>query len=270
MSTSLHRIARKMTDKQRDKLTTMLSAMEPITLSQMKSIRLMNRMDTKFVTNIPGLLRLLELTQGSYFVQEIADKRISAYRTVYWDGEDYPFFYIHQSGHLPRTKVRARTYVDSALSFLEVKRKNNHGKTKKKRVEVSSIDCVVKEDVGADFIMERTGLLLSAMRPTVGNHFHRVTLVNHAKTERLTIDFDLQFDNLENGRTKSLDNTVIVELKRDGLVDSPVLKMLRQLRIKPCGFSKYCMGMCYTADNLRIHRFKPRLRKVERIARQVE
>ena len=41
---------------------------------------------------------------------------------------------------------------------------------------------------------------------------------------------------------------VIVELKRDGLCYSPVLEMLRVLRVFPHGFSKYCMGSALTND----------------------
>lgn len=257
-----------MTDAQRKQISNLLEAMEPITLPEMKSIRLMNRMDTKFVTHTSGLIALLQLTKDSYYVQQIDDSRISSYRTVYWDGDDYPFFQRHQCGKLPRTKVRARTYVDSKLSFLEVKRKNNHRKTKKKRIEVDSIDTVMKGEVGHDFVLERTGMELQSLHPTVGNHFHRITLVNKGKTERLTIDFDLDFDNFENGRKKTLDSIVIIELKRDGLVYSPVLAMLRKLRIKPCGFSKYCMGMCYTAENIRLNRFKERLHIIDHILRK--
>ena len=60
---------------------------------------------------------------------------------------------------------------------------------------------------------------------------------------------------------------VIVELKRDGLVFSPVLEMLRQLRIHPHGFSKYCMGAAMTNDSLPVNRFKKKLRDVEIILR---
>ena len=58
---------------------------------------------------------------------------------------------------------------------------------------------------------------------------------------------------------------VIVELKRDGLVYSPVLEMLRQLRIHPHGFSKYCMGAALTNSHLPLNRFKVKLHDVEKI-----
>ena len=58
---------------------------------------------------------------------------------------------------------------------------------------------------------------------------------------------------------------VIIELKRDGMVYSPVLQMLRDLHIHPHGFSKYCMGAAMTNDSLPVNRFKEKLRDVDRI-----
>jgi len=252
-----------------EQIDDLLDAMQPITLEQMKSIRLMKRTDQKYVTDLPRLIQLLALTRKSYFVQDIEGHRVSRYRTVYWDTADsHTLFRTHQCGHLPRTKVRARTYVDSGLSFLEIKKKNNHGKTSKSRIRVPSIEAVLSGDVGEEFLGEKTGLSFSDLVPAVGNRFRRITLVNHEKTERLTIDFDLRFDNFETGHNARMNQVAIIELKRDGRVASPILPMLRRLRIKPSGFSKYCIGSCITNDHLAANRLKPRLRKIERIGRR--
>ena len=251
----------------REILDGKLASMLPITLQQMKAVKLMNRTDQKYVTNVSGLLGLLSLVGDDYFVQEIDGLRICAYRTVYWDDiVRHGFFHTHICGQLPRMKVRARTYVDSDLSFLEIKRKNNHGKTKKKRTQVESIDAVAEKAEGEDFLTEKTGLTFHDIQPTVGNHFNRITLVNKAMTERLTIDFDLEFDNMETGLTADAGNIVVIELKRDGRVFSPILSKLRTLRIKPSGFSKYCIGTAMTNDSLPHGRLKPRLRRIRRIA----
>ena len=58
-------------------MTEILSHYEPITLEQMKDIRLMNRIDTKFVTTEPMLRRLLVMACDDYFVQETDGLRIS-------------------------------------------------------------------------------------------------------------------------------------------------------------------------------------------------
>ena len=102
-----------------------LQDMEPITLEQMSSIRLMNRTDMKFVTNKSMLVQLLNAVGNLYYVQDIDGKRISNYRTVYFDTPDHHFYMIHHNGKSPRQKVRIRTYLDSDISFLEIKDKNN-------------------------------------------------------------------------------------------------------------------------------------------------
>ena len=88
-------------------------------------------------------------------------------------------------------------------------------------------------------------------------------------TERLTIDTALKFHNLMNDNCKDMGQLVVIELKRDGLVYSPILQMLRRLRIQPHGFSKYCMGSALTgADYLPVNRFKSKLIEVNKLVNQ--
>jgi hypothetical protein len=105
--------------------------------------------------------------------------------------------------------------------------------------------------------------------PHMHNFFRRITLVNKAKTERLTIDTSLQFNNVQTGTFRDMGPLVIIELKRDGLVFSPVLDMLLRLRIHPHGFSKYCMGAALTNETLPVNRFKVKLHDVEKILGKV-
>ncbi len=248
-------------------LHNLLEKLPPITLEEMSGIRLMNRTDCKYVTNVSTLLKLLELTQGSYYAQDRNGQRVSAYATTYWDTpEGHEMFRTHHCGHSPRTKVRVRTYLDSQLTFLEVKRKNNHGKTSKKRVEVPSLQAVMENRAGEEFLKERSGYTFGDLIPTLANRFNRITLVNYAKTERLTIDFDLHFFNHETGTKADMDSVVIIELKRDGRVSSPIVPLLRRLRIKPSGFSKYCIGSAVTNEALRQNRFKKRLVRIRKVA----
>ena len=116
-----------------------------------------------------------------------------------------------------------------------------------------------------DFLASHLRYAAATLRPAMSNRFERITLVNKAKTERLTIDTHLQFHNELTGRDRDMGDLVIIELKRDGLCPSPVLAMLRQLRIKPHGFSKYCMGSALTNDNLGVNRFKPKLHDISKL-----
>ena len=240
------------------RIDELLTNLKPITLDEMKDIRLMNRTDTKFVTNKENLARLLELAQGKYYAQFNEGSKIANYMTTYWDTENHKFYLEHHNGRAPRQKVRVRTYMDSDITFLEIKTKNNHGRTKKKRVEVPSQQ-ITGEGGNEEFLQERVHLGLSDIHPTVRNQFHRITLVNYEKTERLTIDYDVSFHNMETGRSADVGQLVIIELKRDGNVFSPVLDMLRQLRIKPSGFSKYCIGSVMTNDGLKQNNFRERM-----------
>ena len=175
-----------------------LSQLTPISLDEMSGVKLLNRTDTKFVTSKAELAALMELAQGQYFAQQIDDKRIASYETTYWDTPMHRFFLEHHNKRAPRQKIRVRTYLDSDLTFLEVKTKNNHGRTKKKRITVPSQGRTdVVEAGGTPFIQGLTGCTFDDIIPTVQNHFERITLVNYGKTERLTIDFNVRFDNFE-------------------------------------------------------------------------
>ena len=245
-------------------MTDILAAYEPITLEEMSGIRLMNRIDTKFVTTRTRLVQLLELARNDYWAQEIAGSRLSRYDTTYFDTHDFDMYRVHQTGHTGRQKLRFRTYVSSNLQFMEVKTKNNHGRTKKKRIEVEDMDLADTEKRA--FLSEHLRYDIDTMRPAIRNNFDRITLVNRAKTERLTIDTNLKFFNLVSGQYLETDPLVIIELKRDGLCYSPVLEMLRQLRIFPHGFSKYCMGSAMTNPELPVNRFKEKLIEIKKIS----
>ncbi len=243
-----------------------LAQLPPISLDEMSGIKLMNRTDTKFVTNKRKLARLLEMAQGQYYAQQIEGSRIANYRTVYWDTPEYRFFLEHHNGRAPRQKIRVRTYLDSDLTFLEVKTKNNHGRTKKKRITVPDHDRNdIVEAGGSDFTLKLTGETFDGINPTVQNRFQRITLVNKGKTERLTIDFNVSFHNFETDTDAETGELVIIELKRDGNVYSPVLDILRRLRIKPSGFSKYCIGSVMTNEHLKHNCFKPKLARVRHL-----
>ena len=242
--------------------------MQPITLAEMKGIKLMNRTDTKFVTNKERLAKLLALCEGKYYVQENDGSRIASYRTVYWDTDTHYFYMEHHNGRAPRQKVRVRTYLDSDVTFLEVKTKNNHGRTKKKRMEVASQETAMEGEAG-DFLHKLVKHTVDNIHPTVENRFHRITLVNYGKTERLTIDFDVNFHNHETGTDSNVGNLVIVELKRDGNVYSPVLALLRKLRIKPSGFSKYCIGTVMTNREIKKNNFKEKMINYNKISRAI-
>ena len=243
-----------------------LDGFDTISLDEMASIRLMNRIDSKYLANEFQLERLLRMAQGEYMVQSIDGIRQSEYSTQYLDDRYNTMYLNHHNKRLTRQKVRIRTYVDTGDNFFEVKLKNNHGRTKKKRIHLTGADTFI-EDGAAQFLEENAMLSipLSDMMPKVANNFKRITLVNNAKTERLTIDRELSFHNKETGLNRSMDNLVVIEVKRDGNTYSPIHDLLRDLRIFPSGFSKYCIGMALTTPGIKRNLFNERIRKIEKL-----
>ncbi|MBQ9362468.1 MAG: polyphosphate polymerase domain-containing protein [Bacteroidaceae bacterium] len=246
-------------------IQSLLDTMSPITLDEMSGIRLMNRLDTKYVASKYQLVELLKLVQDKYYVQETLGNRIIPYCTTYYDTDNHVFYMMHHNKHARRMKVRVRTYVASGLTFLEVKNKNNHARTKKKRIEVPSQDDFRTTEGVHELVQRKTGQNLDNLNAVVRNQFNRVTLVNKEKTERLTIDFDIHFHNFETTHDHDTDQLVIIELKRDGNVFSPITNLLRDIHVHPTGFSKCCIGMALTDPDLKQNNFKPKLRNLQKI-----
>lgn len=247
-------------------MDTILNNFTPIYLDEMKSVRLMNRVDTKFVTTLPRLRQLLAMAQEDYFIQEIDEVRKSAYTTLYYDTPSLEMYLMHHNGCLGRQKVRVRQYVDSGITYLEVKNKNNHRRTRKKRITVDGFG--IDSDEKREFLKGLCWFDVDTLRPSLRNWFDRITLVNKGKTERVTIDTGLRFHNFLTGIDNSLEQAVVVELKRDSNHRSPLLAMLRDLRIQPHGFSKYCMGTVLSNPDVKKNRMKPKLRYVEHLISQ--
>jgi len=245
-------------------IARMLDAFRPVTLEEMSGIRLMNRMDTKYLLPLETLAVLLRCAADDYRVQEVANERNVIYHTVYLDTADKAMYLAHQNGRAVREKIRVRTYVSSHLTFLEVKNKNNKGRTDKKRIRVNALDTLSAEGVD-EFLSLHAWYDLSQLSPQLENHFQRITLVNRAMTERLTIDTNICFRNLMNENFAALPGLAVVELKRDGRTSSPIRNTLNSLHVHPAGFSKYCMGCVLTDRELKQNRFKPKVRKAKKM-----
>ena len=240
-----------------------LSGFVSISLEEMNAIRLINRTDMKYVTTRAGLEKILALVEQEYRVQEIGGAHNLPYYTLYYDTPRQDMFMAHQNGRSTRQKVRIRSYVGSGLSFLEVKSKNNHGRTDKRRVRVATTG--LGEEGSREFLSRHLFCAPECLDAQLENRFDRITLVNRCMTERLTIDTNLRFHNLRTGNDCSLKDLVIIELKRDGNTASPVREILRRLRVHPGGFSKYCMGLLLTDASLKRNCFKPRLHALEHL-----
>lgn len=242
----------------------LIDSFKTISLKEMGKVRLMNRIDTKYVTTTSKVRELLELMADDYYIQEIGGRSYMPYYTRYYDTPDVEMYYQHQRGKKARQKVRIRQYEASdAPPFIEIKLKNNKGRTKKERIALDN-----NQDLSnySSFFSKYSHYCPNELIPQIENHFYRITLVNREMTERITIDTNIQFHNLTTDLTESLDNIAIIEWKRDGRnKDMRLEPLLRKLHIHPSGFSKYCIGMATTNPSLTQNRLKERIRMVRKI-----
>ena len=220
----------------------------------MDGVKLMNRTDTKFAFKLVTLPVLLEKMQSFYRVLSIKDKLIHNYKSLYYDTIDRKFYLDHHNRRVNRNKIRFREYVGSDLTFLEIKRKNNKGRTIKKRIKVPKISAkltleqkqYINKIVGQDINVEAKQWI----------NFSRVTFVHKEQKERLTIDIDLTFNNKES--SGDLKKVVIAEVKQERMSRSlsDFMKIAKELHILPIRISKYCMSTLELNPKLKQNRFK--------------
>ena len=244
------------------------AALEPITLGEMEGVKLLNRVDTKFLTDEATLLRVLEDAAAAGYRALMADGDcISPYNSIYYDTDGLKMFLDHHNRRLVRQKVRTRVYENSGEAFLEIKRKNNHGRTKKKRttIPLAALRSFQTDEKACAYLLKHSAYTPEMLSPVLSTAFRRITLVNPALTERLTIDTCLHFTNFRTGRQASLGRAVIIELKQDGHAASQMKTILVKNRVKPARISKYCIAVTLTDRSIKSNRFKVKVRAIEKL-----
>lgn len=247
-----------------------LTALAPISLDEMDAIKLMNRVDSKYLTDEAHLVEILrDAARSGYRVLETEGEKISPYDSVYYDTAALKMFSDHHNRRLKRQKVRTRSYVNSGLTFLEIKRKNNKGRTSKKRIVIPLAELLdfSADPQACDYLAQKSWFTADELSPVLETIFSRITLVNPALTERLTIDTCLQFRNFRTGKEASLRDAVIIELKQDGRAESQMRGILLNHRVKQARISKYCVAVTLTDPAARSGRFKQKVRAIEKIIR---
>ena len=240
-----------------------LQSMEPISLSEMDSVALMDRVDTKYVLSAEDVHKLLAYACQHNRVLSVDSVRMSPYATLYFDTPEYECYLQHHNGKLNRRKYRMRQYKASGISFLEVKSKNNKGRTKKVRIPIDDFEQPLSS-ASCEFIESVTNETPDLI-PQLWSHFSRITLVSRDLQERITIDLDLEFS--FNSVRKSLPRVAIVEVKQArNFRHSAMREHLRREHIRPMRVSKYCIGNALLKPQLKSNRFNPKLRAIRKIA----
>ena len=246
-----------------EKINSSLLHFDPIDLIEMDRVKLMNRVDTKFAFSVTALFEIISALQSDYSILEIENTRCPLYESLYLDDANFTFFKDHHNGRANRFKVRFRKYVESNLTFLEIKQKIK-GRTHKRRIKVDRIPTSMRTE-HADFIRS----ILKSERdflPVIWNSFNRMTFVHKKENERLTLDFNVSFK-WENS-THTFENLVIAELKQENISrNSTFFQLMKQLQIRPYRLSKYCIGsiQIYGNKHFKYNNFKKKLIQLQKI-----
>jgi hypothetical protein len=232
----------------------------PLSLEDLGNAALLDREETKFVLPENRLGSLLPGLEPEYHILEIKGEKSFDYLSVYLDSPDRIFYHQHQSGTRPRWKIRLRTYLNTGISFLEVKQKDNRDQTHKTRQRINppiyNLSKIHRLLQGTSYPGNTTNLT-----PVLKTYYTRMTLVHNEKQERITLDRQLRFSN--HTGSQSLTNLVVVEIKQERFNPrSPFLIRLKQIKVQPTRFSKYCLGSLLLDPTLKHNRFKPILHQI--------
>lgn len=237
--------------------------MRSINLYILENVSLQNRIDLKFLSSRLQWEQIFPCLLKNYDILEIQKRRIFTYENIYFDSDSFQLYHDHHNGYVNRVKVRSRKYVETNNCFFEVKKKEHIERTQKHRETTTDL---VRE-LNADqllFIQSLYRKKIQPLSPVLENHFNRMTFANKSLTERVTIDFNVQFSDQD--KHCILDDLFIIEIKKDkNHHQSLIEKRIKELNMRPQGFSKYVYGMASLKSNLKKNNFLPLIKKVNHL-----
>jgi hypothetical protein len=242
-------------------LLSVLSKFQSVDLAGLDRVKLMNRIDQKFILPERQLNDLLLEILPYYTVLEIEGKREFAYDSLYYDTGNLDLYRDHHNGKPNRVKVRKRDYLDTNTSYFEIKRKIKGYRTEKYRVRTAMNDTIGEEESS---LLQKQDLTHLQLIPSLKIHYRRITLAGIHISERITIDRALAFKN--STCIEQLDGLIIVEVKQDQVKhESPIIGALRKRRNRPFGISKYALGVVLLGLNSKTNAFRHKVTKIHQL-----
>lgn len=220
------------------------------------------RVDRKYIVDGLYAAAVLSNLPAEAAVLEMDGQRDFAYDSVYFDTDQLDSYRLAATGRRRRYKVRTRTYVDSGISFLEVKTEGARALTVKERIPYAPEDRDYLNAQGRDYIDESlqglTDQPASAFKPLLSTAYRRTTILlpaseNNPVDSRMTIDTQLVWTPLSQaalgknsyyrvGQGYTAGGMVIIETK-SGTAPSVADKHLWQAGIRPSKISKFATGL---------------------------
>ncbi|MDX2376531.1 VTC domain-containing protein [Microbacterium sp. LRZ72] len=239
-----------------------------VTLEQLNAeAQLQTRVDRKYILPLPQLGAVLRTLPAGTRLLEHDDQWAPRYESHYFDTPELTSYAGAARGRRRRFKVRARRYVDSGVSFLEVKTRGGLSTTVKERMPLATdspgrLDprgtAYAAETLAAAGIRDADGIALR-LRQELITAYRRVTLLipgsGDRDTSRGTIDVDLAWQRPHANASLTLPAAVIVETK-SGRQAGALDRALWAHGIRPTSLSKYGTGLAALDPSLPANRWR--------------
>ena len=224
---------------------------------------LLTRVDRKYVVPLEDVATLVRMLPPGAQVLEMGTRRLFEYESVYFDTSDLLAYHLAARRRRRRFKVRTRTYVDSALCWVEVKTRGPRGTTVKERVphrldERASLDGALPFVTGTLATRGITGAESLELDPVLVTRYHRATILLPDSDSRLTIDVDLTWH--DGRRPLEMRGLAVVETKT-GSTASAADRLLWSAGHRPLRISKYATGLAALQPELPASRWRRTLRR---------
>ena len=241
-----------------------ISTLSTISLKELDSLKLLNRVDTKFVFHIDQLPEILREISLDYEILEIEGKKIFKYESLYFDTKDFEHYLAHHNGRPNRIKVRYRKYTDSGDVYFEIKKRIKDSRTDKFRIRIDEVHTVLNGEETK--LMNKLTVNSSPLENKIWIFYNRITLASKTTKERVTIDLELAFDN--HHKQKDFPNLVVAEIKQDKFSRvSKFVDVLRRNNIPEFRISKYAIAIAMMEVGIKNNAFKEKINKLIKIAK---
>lgn len=247
------------------------STYDSITLSELDSVALMDRKESKFIIPDFWCEGVSTTLKKDFRILDIGGTKCFKYNNLYFDTKNNITLEDHIRGRNNRFKIRIRNYVDTNLTFLEVKRRNVYGRSTKIRVTRTSEnwDAPLTEEE-KEFLREHVPFA-DKLKPVLYGSYSRYTLASIERNERITFDTELTYKTMDDGEYSPLPGLCLIELKQNETDRRSPLHLAfrnRKDRIAPLGrslsVSKYTIGRLKTDKNLFTRAYVSNIKKLKR------
>ena len=232
---------------------------------------LQTRRDRKYLVTPETLFDVINALSSAerVGVLEVGGRLVHQYRSVYFDTDDLLLYRMAATGRRRRFKVRRREYVDDAVQMLEVKTKDQRGRTVKARTTAAVTTSIaaprhlsLDEAVFVADTLRDSGIWrhppIEALGAVVSTGYLRTTLAGQAGGWRATIDQQLVGARVDM-EAEPLGQCVVVETKSTG-APTPLDRALWARGMRPQRVSKFAVAMAITQPGLAANRWNRVLR----------